>query len=300
MKLTMKLLNAILVLALVCSVCAAPIKDVSVTSVDLSEAPMNNKGDEHLYITVTRVDDLVDDDGSLLAERVMAVRVQFDVLEQQLRCNGVPVQIGVSNIQIEAQMAANPAKLSIESAEDAAVLEDSFDIGLATVEVNVSLMDQMTTEDGLTFRRLLVQERITEINGLEVVQTEAGQQVLDVFDNGKLTQWGVDPLTGFMLPEPQANADQKAEEFGIMSDSQTTGCAGAFVADWWNTQTTMVRSLITGTLCAALFLIAVAIRQLIVTASPYESVSQEAEDQVIWQKASIKEEDEKRPFISQQ
>ncbi|KAI9025294.1 hypothetical protein CLU79DRAFT_744920 [Phycomyces nitens] len=289
MKFTMKLLNAILALALVCSVCAAPIKDVSVTSVDLSESPMNNKGDEHLYVTVTRVDDLVDDDGSLLAERVMAVRVQFDVLEQQLRCNGVPVQIGVSNIQIEAQMAANPAKLSIESAEDAAILEDSFDIGLATVEVNVSLMDQMTTEDGLTFRRLLVQERITEINGLEVVQTEAGQQVLDVFDNGKLTQWGVDPLTGFMLPDSQEN-----KEFGIMSDTQTTDCPGAFVADWWKAQTTFVRSLITGTLCSTLFLIAVAIRQLIVSAGPYESVSQEAEDQVIWQE----KEEEKRPFIS--
>lgn len=42
-------------------------------------------GDETLYVTVTRVDDLLDDDGSLLAERVMAVRVTFDVFENRVK-----------------------------------------------------------------------------------------------------------------------------------------------------------------------------------------------------------------------
>lgn len=69
----------------VLSVLAAPLQDVSVTSVDLAEESVNNKGDEHLFVTVTRVDDLVDDDGSILAERVMAVRVTFDVLENQVK-----------------------------------------------------------------------------------------------------------------------------------------------------------------------------------------------------------------------
>ena len=41
-------------------------------------------GDEHLFVTVTRVDDLLDNDGSLLAERVMAVQVTFDVIENQV------------------------------------------------------------------------------------------------------------------------------------------------------------------------------------------------------------------------
>jgi galactitol-specific phosphotransferase system IIB component len=69
----------------VLSVLAAPLQDVSVTSVDLAEESVNNKGDEHLFVTVTRVDDLVDDDGSILAERVMAVRVTFDVVENQVK-----------------------------------------------------------------------------------------------------------------------------------------------------------------------------------------------------------------------
>lgn len=64
-------------------VCAAPLEDVSVTSIDLVEERLDAKGDEHLYVTVTRTDDLIDDDGVLLAERVMAVQVTFDVAENQ-------------------------------------------------------------------------------------------------------------------------------------------------------------------------------------------------------------------------
>lgn len=53
------------------------------TSIDLTEERLDAKGDEHLYVTVTRTDDLIDDDGILLAERVMAVQVTFDVAENQ-------------------------------------------------------------------------------------------------------------------------------------------------------------------------------------------------------------------------
>lgn len=63
---------------------AAPLQDLSTTSIDVTGVPANVKGDEHLYVTVTRTDDLVDDDGSLLAERVMAVQVSFDVIENQV------------------------------------------------------------------------------------------------------------------------------------------------------------------------------------------------------------------------
>ncbi|KAG1135482.1 hypothetical protein G6F38_012767 [Rhizopus arrhizus] len=188
---------------------ASPLKDISTTSIDLSENQLNTKGDETLFVTVTRVDDLIDDDGSLLAERVMAVRVTFEVFENQLMCNGHPVEIGVSNIQVEAQMASNPEKLTITSEEDAAILADSFDVGLVTVEVTATLLDELKTDDGMTFRRLGVKELITEINGLKVVQTEAAQQILDVFDNGSLTKWAVDPLTGFMLPAEDESTPSK-------------------------------------------------------------------------------------------
>lgn len=67
------------------SILASPLRDVSTTSVDLTENPLDMNGDETLYVTVTRVDDLLDDDGSLLAERVMAVRVTFDVFENRVK-----------------------------------------------------------------------------------------------------------------------------------------------------------------------------------------------------------------------
>lgn len=119
----------------------------------------------------------------------------------------MPVEIGVSNIQVEAQMASDPTKLTVESAEELALLQDSFDIGLATVEVTATLMDEMTTEEGLTFRRIAVQEKITEINHEKVVQTNAGQQLLDIFDNGRLDRWNIDPTTGFLLPDLKNNGD---------------------------------------------------------------------------------------------
>jgi sulfur carrier protein ThiS len=63
---------------------ASPLQDISATSVDIQEEPLGFGGNEHLIVTVTRVDDLLDDNGDFLAERVMAVRVNFDVVENQV------------------------------------------------------------------------------------------------------------------------------------------------------------------------------------------------------------------------
>ncbi|ORX57014.1 hypothetical protein DM01DRAFT_1362401 [Hesseltinella vesiculosa] len=279
---------------------AAPLQDVSVTSVELAEAPIDNHGDEHLFVTVTRVDDLVDDDGSVLAERIMAVRVTFDVEENQLRCNGVPVDIGVSNIEVQVQMANDPAKLSVDSAEELAVLQDSFDVGLASVEVTATLMDEMVTEEGIAFRRIAVEEKITEINHEKVVQTQAGQQILDIFENGSLNKWTVDPLTGFLLPEQQRiqpaqdqapvthqdQQDQPALFNGdFLASSNGSSCADLFapVVEWWNDQSNFVRGAITGAMCAVFFGIALFVRHLIISANAaYEALP--TMDQVLYQK----------------
>lgn len=111
--------------------------------------------------------------------------------------------------------------MTIASEEDLALLEDSFDIGLATVEVNAMFLDELKTEDGLSFRRIAVQERITEINGEQVVQTEAGQQILDVFEDGQLNRWAVDPLTGFLLP---SNDDTVLKDGKYHSMHHLFGC----------------------------------------------------------------------------
>ncbi|KAI8646578.1 hypothetical protein BD408DRAFT_409903 [Parasitella parasitica] len=299
-----KLLSITCLLALATLTIAAPLQDISVTSVDLAESTYNAKGDEHLFVTVTRVDDLVDDDGSLLAERVMAVRVTFDVADNQLMCNGRPVNIGVSSIQVEAQMANNPAKLAITSEEDAALLADSFDIGLVTVDVTATVLDELKTEDGTVFRRISVQESITEINGQKVIQTEAGQQILDVFDNGSLVKWAVDPLTGFMLPG-LAEIENNDDVFNIVD---CPGCESFDVQDWWNKTSAMNQGLISGALVAFFVGILLAVRELIKPSS-YDPVSlvedqKDASDEQIWDKkaqppAYIEQDEEKQAFLNE-
>ncbi|GAA5813755.1 hypothetical protein MFLAVUS_007242 [Mucor flavus] len=285
-------------LALATLTIAAPLQDVSVTSIDVVENTYNAKGDEHLFVTVTRVDDLLDDDGSLLAERIMAVRVTFDVYENQLMCNGRPVEIGVSNIEVEAQMASNPAKLSITSAEEAAILADSFDVGLVKVEVTASILDELKTDDGMMFRRINVRELITEINGQRVVQTEAGQQILDVFDNGSLVKWSVDPLTGFMLPGPDA----------IDSSDYFFNPTHQEAENWWNEASDLSQGLIMGAIATFFLGLVLAVRQVITsTNSKYESVALGQDEEEAEQKeqppAYIEQEqeqsqEEKKPFLA--
>lgn len=234
----------------------------------------------------------------------MAVRVTFDVFENQLMCNGKPVDIGVSNIQVEAQMANNPAKLSIESAEDAALVADSFDVGLVTVEVTASVLDELKTDDGMVFRRISVQELITEINGQKVVQTEAGQQILDVFDNGSLIKWSVDPLTGFMLPGP-AEIEENNDVFNIVD---CPGCDSIDIQDWWNETSTMHQGIIGGAFFAFFVGVLLAIREL-VKPSSYDPVSlvenqKDADEEQIWDKkaqppAYVEQEEEKQPFLNE-
>jgi len=231
-------LNKLLWIALLVTVSSAPIQDVSMTSVDVIESPMNSNGSNQLFVTVTRIDDLLDDDGSLLAERIMSVRVTFDVVDNMLICNSKPVEMGVSNLQIEAEIAANPDKLTINSEEELAILSDSFDVGLVTVEITASIMDEMKTEDGMMFRRISVSETITEVNGYKVVQTEANQQILDVFDNGSLITWSIDPLTGFMLPGMIQTEDVlqslNANEISVFM----TGL------NWWGEQSILIQTLL--------------------------------------------------------
>lgn len=77
---------------------ASPIKDVSSTTMTISETKTSNS--EHFAVAVQRVDDLVNDNGELLAERIDAVIVNFDLKNDQLLVNNVPVELGISSFQV--------------------------------------------------------------------------------------------------------------------------------------------------------------------------------------------------------
>lgn len=209
-------------------------------------------------------------------------------------CNGQPVEIGVSSIQVEAEVAANPTKLTIASEEDAALLADTFDVGLVTVEVTATILDELKTDDGMVFRRLSVQELITEINGEKVVQTEAGQQILDVFDNGSLIKWNVDPLTGFMLPGPAMIEDNNDASMHVVGNNQPLSAVDA----WWNETSTVVRSVVCTTVFAFFFAICYIVSQLFTSRSAsYEAVAVVDHDDNKQQPPAYIEKEETQPFI---
>ncbi|PKK80705.1 hypothetical protein RhiirC2_723803, partial [Rhizophagus irregularis] len=153
---------------------ASPIKDVSSTTMTISETKTSNS--EHFVVAVQRVDDLVNDNGELLAERIDAVIVNFDLKNDQLLVNNVPVELGISSFQvIEAQIV--PANIKIEQLEEYA---DNFDIGLVTVQVLTAAESVPTTEEGVTLRRVSITLRIIEIDGVSVVQPQdAVEKVLE-------------------------------------------------------------------------------------------------------------------------
>lgn len=249
------------------TVLAAPLQDISETSVELASTT-----DDHLTVTVTRVDDLLTDNGEWLAERVMAIVMKFDVEDDQILLNGVPFPLGVSSIQIQAAIVANTDLLDITTTDDAVALAASFDTGLVTVEVEATA-EHLTTPEGASLRRIVVTERIVEVDGLTVIQTEAGQQIIDVYDDGTVQKYtggcGSTPLGQVeeqyvkseiigVLPGGETEAETiEAEESKSCSGQKLRNAAHRF-SNWYNSQPLIARASLaafTGAVAAAFFAI---------------------------------------------
>jgi len=191
---------------------AAPFQDISSTSVSLEEEQTSPDA-EHLTVKISRVDDLVDDNGDVLIERIMGVQLGFDIEDEKILLNGAPLELGPSSVEIEAVILADESLLPSNSSEemtDLTPLTNTLDIGLVTVEVEATV-ERLVTSEGIPIRHIVVSERIVEVNGAHVLQTEAQQHVLDIFENGTVVQSIVasDATTTElgelgMLPEPAA------------------------------------------------------------------------------------------------
>lgn len=155
----------------------APIEDLAETTIDVIET-LTSASTESFTVEVTRVDDLVDDDGELLAERLESVIIDFELSDDQLLVNNVPVQLGVTSITIiEAKIFAVSENTTDETIEE---LGDSFDIGLVTVEVSSSAESYPTDDPTYSLRRITIWTRIVEIDGVDIVQTDAVEKILEV------------------------------------------------------------------------------------------------------------------------
>jgi len=163
--------------------------DVSDTQMEVKEIQKPNV--DTFVVTVQRTDDLLADDGTFLAERIMSVAFDFDVQNHEVLLNKVPIPFGepeqpelpiTATVTITAGVIVGPALDRETKAED---LMNAFDEGLVTVQVTAST-EFITTEDGTVVRRVTLQETIVEVNGHQIAQTDAAQQVIEIMPDGTL------------------------------------------------------------------------------------------------------------------
>ncbi|KAI9228322.1 MAG: hypothetical protein DHS80DRAFT_23400 [Piptocephalis tieghemiana] len=215
----MRALSALALLSLAASAAANPnpaIVDESSTNMSVHKVPSTDPSVAHLAVTVERVDRLVEDeDGSVLAAKIVDITLFFDVNEDAILVNGVPVEAGISKILVEsATLAQGPAKLLPTEA-----LDSAFDAGIAALEVHVVAenkavsLDQLAAipltkekvkgkdedeehEEGIAtivesndiyeVRRFTIAARVLELNGVKVKETTFIRQTLDILHDGTI------------------------------------------------------------------------------------------------------------------
>jgi len=259
---------------------------------------------EHFAVAVQRVDDLVNDNGELLAERIDAVIVNFDLKDDQLLVNNVPVELGISSFQvIEAQIV--PANIKIEQLKEYA---DNFDIGLVTVQVSTVAESVPTTEEGVTLRRISIALRIIEIDGVGVVQPhDAVEKVLE-FKVLELSDGDKDVTVPFYPAEDLSSHNKEEKQLEEHKKSSVHPLTSR-IRHWWRCSSRFTRiilaSLFLTTLFGVFFMaIPAAVQALVVLArrqssSHYSAVSFNDDETVIEQVIFIADE-EKRALMEQE
>jgi len=234
---------------------AAPVKDVSSTSIEISNTYLTPSS-ERFAVAVQRLDELIDDDGKLLAERISAVLMTFDIEDGQILVNKLPIELGFSSVQVfEAQIIPADVK-----PEDFSKYQDNFDVGLVTVEIKSNVETFTTDVKKVIGYRVGINIRILEIDGENVVQTEATEKIieykaLDAIDGDK------DDITAPIYADNQENAttanDNNNNNNSYLPNYNTLNSR---VRHWWRCSPKIVRIVITSlilTLSFGIFFMAV-------------------------------------------
>jgi hypothetical protein len=282
---------------------ASPIKDVSSTTMAVSETKTSNS--EHFVVGVQRVDDLLNDNGELLAERIDAVIINFDLKDEQLLVNNVPVELGISSIQVvEAQVI--PANIKIEQLEEYA---DNFDIGLVTVQVSSTAESVPTTEEGVTLRRISITLRIVEIDGISVIQPQDAVEKVLEFKVFEISDGDKDVTVPFYPAEDLSSHDQIHNEGEKQLDSFRPFTSR--VRHWWRCSSRFTRIVLTSLFLTILFgvffmAIPAAVQALIMLArrqsssSRYSAVTFDNDDETVIEQVIFIADEEKRALMEQE
>ncbi|KAF0512013.1 hypothetical protein F8M41_018145 [Gigaspora margarita] len=252
---------------------AGPIKDESSTTVAIGEI-QTSPDSERFVVVVQRIDDLVDDGGELLAEKISAVVINFDLKDESLMVNNVPVPMNVTSVQV-LQAEIVPANITQEQLKE---YESSFDIGMVTVEVNTVASSYPTDDPKVSLRRIVIAIRIIEIDGITVVQKDVIEKILEA---KIITDGGATPIA----------ADSDANNAIAGSSNSDTPCdlstVFARVRHWWCCSSKITRvaiiSLILTSLFGILFMVIPASMQSVVKKNlglrqPYQAVSEHHDD----------------------
>jgi len=175
-----------------------PLHDVSSTTISVSKdhPTAAHPTDDSISVTVQRVDELMGDAGDLIAARIVDVVFHFDMKDDQITLNGVPVQLGISSVEIDSVIIAGGDMTAIPID----VLDSAMGHGLAKVEVGAEAQALMlaradlvqdpsthpelansTLPDIIEVRRVTVNARVVEVDGHKVVQTDLVEQIMDVY-----------------------------------------------------------------------------------------------------------------------
>ncbi|KAL1923824.1 uncharacterized protein VTP21DRAFT_8804 [Calcarisporiella thermophila] len=247
-------------------VAAAPLQDISTTTMGVTTSPVSLDSEE-LIVSVERKDDILDDQGQFLAERIMTVNMRFDVQDDSVLLNGVPVGLGLNKVQIEAKVITPTVQTEEVKAEVEEALARS---GIVSVQVKTSA-EHITNELGDHIRRITVLERIVEIDGTTVVQTQAGQQLIDIDGFGRVTKYA-----------PTLVDVTDLGDGSLLGSSMATCWDDA--AAWWEEQDNWVRGLLSFAFGSSIFLFLWCIRKMVLaTMAPAHYTPASAEDVIYYE-----------------
>jgi len=224
-------------------------------------------------VSIKRIDDLVDDNGNLLAKRISAVIVNFELKDDHFLLDSVPVKLGVNSVHvINAEVI--PAGIKDDEIRK---YDENFAIGLVKVEVNTKV------ESTSPLRKIIITIKIIEIDGVKISSTNTVEKIWE-----------------FNLLEVE-DGDQNSEILPIPPVDDSTlslphrPCSSSFrslsrrIRHWWRCSSRHTRIFLSSLLLTAVFgvfflLISAAINAVISLVSSqnkfkkYQRVLQEDED----------------------
>jgi len=134
---------------------------------------------DHFFVSIDHIEDEIDINGRILAERRVHVALQFDVVEgKNVQVNGVPAPIGYSELSVFAGIVEVDEKGMASPFDQIVALKVRIFVGERIVQL----------EDGSSLSGIYVQERVVGIQEKEVWQATVKEQVFVLRADGSISR----------------------------------------------------------------------------------------------------------------